>query len=506
MTSSKHGASGVAVPQGRAFEMRRREFLGAVGVGGLTAVLAACTGGGQSAREAAQDDGTLQWWDQFRPLTGMFEASLFEPYMQANNGVTIERRQMEGPDLAQAIQVARRSNQMPDVHSLAGLQATPAALVSEGWFQSIGAHADFEGSALGDQLFDGIHRFDGEVYSVPLFSGRMHEATPWVNTELLGQADVDPAESPATWDDLRAAAKRITDRTGVHGLVVPLKEVEYLKTLVTALAQSAGAPGTVGWTVDWRTGEYVYDSQPFVDALEFLVSLQADGVVHPSSASMGARDARARWAAGEAGIYLWGPWIIGGLMVDEPEAVERGIDAWSLPGAETTRNPIGRGPGTGVFWVNKDSQQPEVAAELLLQMSSREFQLQLASAMDQPPALVDVVAEADVHPAYARNIEHLAKDVRISPVPEAGNPSTWRVAAEMQDVHPDLGEIAQAILTGSGGDIKGELTKLNDAMNAERDRAIEAVSSEGADVGLEDWVFENWDPATDYDQAAYGAR
>jgi multiple sugar transport system substrate-binding protein len=482
--------------------MRRRGFLGAVGVGGLTAMLAACTGGGQSAQEAAKDDGTLQWWDQFRPLTGMLEASLFTPYMKANSGVTIERRQMEGVDLAQAIQVARRSNQMPDVHSLAGLQATPAALVSEGWFQSIGAHADFEGSALGDQLFDGIHRFDGEVYSVPLFSGRFHEATPWVNTELVGRADVDPAESPATWDDLRATAKRITDKTGVHGLVVPLKEVPYLTTLVTALAQSAGAPGPI----DWRTGEYVYSSQPFVDALEFLVSLQEDGVVHPSSASMGARDARARWAAGEAGIYPWGPWIIGGLMVDEPEAVERGIDAWRLPGAETTRHPIGRGPGVGVFWVNQESQQVPDAAELLLQMSSREFQVQLASAMDQPPALIDVVAEADVHPAYARNIEHLAKDVRISPVPEVGNPSTWRVAAEMKDIHPDLGEIAQAVLTGSGGDIKGELTKLNDAMSAERDRAITVVRDDGADVGLEDWVFANWDPATDYDQAAYAAR
>jgi multiple sugar transport system substrate-binding protein len=480
----------------------RRAFMGAVGAGTLTAMLAACTGGGQSAQQATQDDGTLQWWDQFRPLTELFETGLFAPYMAANEGARIERRQMDGPDLAQAIQVARRSNQMPDVFTLAGLQATPAALVGEDWFQPIGTHADFESGAIGDQLYDGVHRFDGEVYSVPLFSGRFHDATPWVNTDLVGQADVDPAESPATWDDLRATARRITDRTGVHGLVVPTKDVTYLTPLVNWLAQSAGAPGTI----DWATGEYAYDSQPFVDALEFLVALQKDGVVHPSSASMGPRDARARWAAGEAAVFPWGPWMIGGLMVDEPEAVERGIDAWRLPCPETTRNIVSRGPGAGVFWVSKQSQQADLAAEVLLQMSSPEFQAQLATAMDQPPALVDVVADADVHPAYARNIGYMEEDVRIAPVPETGNPATWRVAVEMRDIHPNLGEVTQSILTGASDDIQGELTKLNDAMSAERDRAIEAVTADGAEVGVEDWAFTNWDRAADYDQAAYAAR
>jgi multiple sugar transport system substrate-binding protein len=486
----------------RAPGVTRRTFLGAAGVGTLTAMLAACTGGGQMAEQATQDDGTLRWWDQFRPLTELFETGLLAPYMAANEGVAIERRQMEGPDLAQAIQVARRSNQMPDVFTLAGLQASPAALLGEDWFQPIGQHADFEGSALGDQLYDGVHRFDGEVYSLPLFSGRFHDATPWVNTELVGKADVDPAESPATWDDLRTTAKRITDRTGVHGLVVPTKDTTYLTPLVSWLAQSAGAPGTV----DWATGEYVFSSQPFVDALEYLLALQKDGVVHPSSASMGPRDARARWAAGEAAVFPWGPWMIGGLMVDEPSAVERGIEAWRLPCPESTRNIVSRGPGSGVFWLSRQSQQAEVAAELLLTMTTPEFQAQLATAMDQPPALTEVVADADVHPAYARNIAFMEDDVRIAPVPETGNPATWRVAVEMRDIHPNLGEVAQAVLTGATKDVKGELTKLNDAMSAERDRAIETVRSEGVEVSVDDWVFANWDRSTDYDQTAYAAR
>ncbi|HIZ36756.1 MAG TPA: ABC transporter substrate-binding protein [Candidatus Ruania gallistercoris] len=488
--------------------MGRRQFVGGTGVAALGAVLAGCTGGGQTSQEQADAagaaSGVLQWWDQFRPLTELFQSSLFDPYMAEHPDVTIERRQMDGPSLGTALQVGRRSNQLPDVHSTAGLGSSAAALVSEDWFQPIDGLADFASSPLAEQLYDGIHRFEEEIYAVPLFSGRWHDAIPWLNTQLLEQADVDPEESPATWDDLRGVARTITSGTEAHGIVVPMKEVNYLDALTGRLAMTAGAPGPGG--VDWATGEYIYDSQPYIDAVEFLLALQTDGVLHPSSPSMGTRDARARWAAGEAAIYLWGPWFIGGLLVDEPESVERGLGVWHIPCPEPTRNFVYSGPGPGVFWLSSQSDQPEVAADLLLQMTTREFQAELAAAMDQPPALLDVVAEADVHPAYERSIAFLAEDMRIGPVPEVGNPGVWRVATEMRDIHPNVGEIVQSVLTGSTTDIAGELRKFNDERMAERDRALEVVAGEGIDVDVDDWVFANWDPAADYDQQAYDGR
>ncbi|NEE03822.1 ABC transporter substrate-binding protein [Phytoactinopolyspora halotolerans] len=504
---TRHGAARV----GR--DISRRRFIGGSSAGVLAAVLASCTGGGQSSEENAAaggessgPGGPLQWWDQFRPLTEMFERDLFGPYMEEHPDVTIERRQMDAPDLGQALQVGRRSSQLPDVHSVAGLGSSPAALVSEGWFQPIGSHADFEGSPVADQIFDGIHRFDGEIYSFAPFSGRRHEAAPWLNTELLAEADVDPEQSPATWDDFRAAARRVQDGTGdgVHGVLIPTQDPIYLDALVHRLATAAGAPGP--GAIDWATGDYIHDSQPYLDAVEFLVSLQADGVVHPASASMGPRDARARWAAGEAAIYPWGPWFIGGLLVEEPEAVERGVGVWHVPTPETTRNFVYSSPAPGVFWVSSESDQPELAADLLLQMTTREFQAKLAAAMDQPPALLDVVAEADVHPTYAQNVSFFEEDVRIGPVPEVATPGVWRVLAEMRDIHPNLGEIVQAVLTGSTDDVAGDLRRYKDELSAERERALEVVQGEGVEVDLDAWVFSNWDPATDYDQQAYAER
>src|SRR5699024_4934340 len=84
---------------------------------------------------------------------------------------------------------------------------------------------------------------------------------------------------------------------------------------------------------------------------------------------------------------------------------------WHLPGPENERNTIYSGPPGGVFWVSADAREPEAASQLLHRMSTREFQAALARAMDQPPAMLEVVEEADVHPAYAECISFFEDDV-----------------------------------------------------------------------------------------------
>lgn len=486
----------------------RRRLLAAAGAISSGAALAACTGGGQSAEEAkggaGGDTGTVAWWDQFRPLTELFEEEVFGPYAESHPGVTINRRQMEGPDLGQALQLARRSNQLPDVHSLAGLEAAPAALVAEDWFQPIGDLVDVDGSPIADQLYDGIHRFDDQIYTIPVFTGRSHVLCPWTNTELLQAADVDPDTSPATWDDLRGTLKTLTKKTpdDAYGTLLPSQDPAYLTGLITHLAQTAGAPGGI----DWRTGEYVYHSQPFLDAIEYLQSLQSDQVVHPSSPSMGPRDGRARFAAGHGAVYLWGSWIIGGLMVEEPEAIERGIGVWQVPSQEQDGAFVYGGPPGAPFWVSGSSKNAKLAADVLLQLVTEDVQRKLAETMDQAPVLTEIVADSDAHPTYKRNVEYMTSDTRIAPVPEVGTPDVAMVLAEMRDVHPDLGEIVQSVLTGDTADPAKALKQYSDKVTAERDRAIATVQKDGGKVDTDAWVFGNWDPTQDYTQESYDAR
>ncbi|MGC4939516.1 ABC transporter substrate-binding protein [Kribbella sp. DT2] len=487
----------------------RRQVLSTLGGLALgVPLLNACTGGGKSTQNAGADPGdanagpvTLTWWDQFRPLTELFEQKLFVDYKAKHGNVTVQRRQLDAADLGQALQLARRSNQLPDVHSTAGLTGSTAALVTNGWFQPVGDFVDLANSPVKDYLYDGIHRFDGKVYTFPVFSGQWHDSTTWVNTQLVERAGLDPEQSPPTWDAYRAAVRTIDQKTpdNVHGLLLPMKDTEYLEGKLNALAQMAGAPGQT----DWRTGEIIVATEPFFQAMEFLLALQRDGVLHPASSSLGPRDARARWAAGEAALFPWGPWFIGGLMVEESPAVERGISAWQIPAPSTQRGTVYVAPAPGSFFVSDQAKNPKVAADLMAQLTTPEFAAQLASRMDQPPILIDAVGSAKVHPAYKKNVEFFQQDVRIGPVPEVGNAGVAKVLAETRDVHPDPGEIVQAVLTGSTKDYRGALKQYAEKATAERKRAIEAAGKKGAEVAESDWVFDNWQPGKDYTQASY---
>src|SRR5690625_5591502 len=79
--------------------------------------------------------------------------------------------------------------------------------------------------------------------------------------------------------------RRVMDGSDTEGIFVPGQDPAYLNQLVTRLAQTAGAPGTI----DWTSGEYIQDTQPFLDTFEFLKSLLDDGLLHSASPSMGDR-------------------------------------------------------------------------------------------------------------------------------------------------------------------------------------------------------------------------
>ncbi|TWD74913.1 carbohydrate ABC transporter substrate-binding protein (CUT1 family) [Kribbella amoyensis] len=487
----------------------RRAFLrtaGGVALG--IPLLSACTGSGESSQSAGADPSdsaagpvTVTWWDHYRPLTELFEKKLFVEYKKDHGNVTLQRRQLDPADLGQALQLARRSNQLPDVHSTAGLGGSAAALVTNGWFQPLDDLIDLANNPLKDYLYDGIHRFDGKVYTFPVFSGNWHDSTTWVNTALVKRAGLDPEQSPKTWDEYRAAIRTIDQKTpdSVHGLLLPMKDTDYLAGKLNAFAQMAGAPGQT----DWKTGETIVATDPFFEAMEFLLALQKDGVLHPASSSLGPRDARARWAAGEAALFAWGPWFIGGLMVEESPAVKRGISAWQIPAPTAQRGIVYVSPSPGSFFVSDQAKNPKVAADVMARMTTPEFAAQLATRMDQPPILTDAVAKAEVHPAYRKNVEFFQQDVRIAPVPEVRNAGVAKVLAEMRDVHPSPGEIVQAVLTGSTKDYKAALKQYADKATAERKRAIDAAKKKGAEVSDADWVFDNWQPGQDYTQSSY---
>lgn len=168
-------------------------------------------------------------------------------------------------------------------------------------------------------------------------------------------------------------------------------------------------------------------------------------------------------------------------------------------------NLLYNSPQGGVFWINSQSQNPAIAADILTGFNSEEYYIGLAERMDQPPLDLAAVAKANVHPTYKQAVEFFQDIVRLEPSPLVRNAAVSQVLAEMTDVRPNLGDLIQGAFSGDITDYAAALQGYEDRMTAERERALGVVQGRGVDVSIDDWVFSNWDPTQDYTAEAYAA-
>lgn len=440
----------------------------------------------------AQDVTTIKWWDVFQPLAPLHE-KLWAEYA-ASHPAKVEYTGMNPSDMMQALQLANRSNQMPDVFHVPGGGADQVNLLqSEGWFAPLAESFAFDKPFQKEVLAEGFTTFGGKLYTFPIFSFRQSTTSLWYFKDGIA----DPG--PATWEDAREAAKAAT-KDGKYGLILPLQFVDRMRAHLVDLAQAAGAPGEI----DWKTSEYAYASQPFIDALNFLLGFQQDGSLHPASSSLDARQGRARWAAGESAMFFDGPWN-SGVLNGSFQTVIDSIDVVRVPypAAAAGSSFTYRGPTVGTFYISAQSPNVEVASEVLQLFTSEDYYVGLAERMDQPPLDLSAVEKANVHPGYKKVVSGYADYVRLAPDPLIRNPAIAQVYAEMKPVTPGLGEIVQGAFAGAFSDPKPVLQQYADQMTAERARAVEVVAAKGAAVSVDDWKFDAWTPGEDFTSDKY---
>jgi multiple sugar transport system substrate-binding protein len=458
-------------------------------IAGMAALSATALANGTRSVHA-QDVTTLQWWDHFQPLTQLHD-SLIVQYTQANPGIAVQHQVMNPADMMQSLQLAFRGGEAPDITSVPDSLAVTSQLLRAGRFAPLTDAVVLDKPFQTEALFEGMHRIDGQTYTFPTFSFRWHSTALWFHKQMMQDAGVDAEAGPKTWDEIRDAARKATTG-GRYGLLLPIQFTGRMEAHLRELAQLAGGVGPI----DWNTGEYAFASDEFVAALEFLLSFQQDNTLHPASSSLDARQGRVRWAAGEAALFTDGPWNSGSLLGIDP-AVLDGVGVQPNPG-QAEGGAVHVMPAVGTFWVTADSANTEAASGLLGLMTSDEFYVALAERMDQPPLDLSAVERANVHATYKTVIAAYQNSVRLAPEPLIRNPDVAQVNAEMRTVSPGLGELIQGVFAGAVPDIRQALQDYQDAMTAERDRAINVATGNGASVSVDDWKFDTWQKGTDF--------
>jgi sn-glycerol 3-phosphate transport system substrate-binding protein len=136
------------------------------------------------------------------------------------------------------------------------------------------------------QYFPALHPnaiVDRHVYGVPF-----QNSTPllYYNVEQFREAGLDPDRPPLTWDELAAAARKLTKREGDRvtrwGIMMP-SNYDYGGWILSALVMSNGGR----YFNEEYGGEVYYDTPTMLGALTFWSDLVHKHKVHPAGEQKG---------------------------------------------------------------------------------------------------------------------------------------------------------------------------------------------------------------------------
>lgn len=276
----------------------RREFLKAGALGTVGLVSAASGVSFARARPAAQTSTTITVIDPWSGAPDLNKAqnAQIQRFMDSHPDISVERSDIPFGDFRQMLIQGAAAGELPDVvlidnpdfHAFAALGVlTDLTQAIEAWGQA-------------DQYFPGHWSstiFQGVNYGVPVFSNCL---AWWMNTDLRESADVD---TPATWDDLREAAKALTqnDRYGaaVSGIHNEEGAFQWLAFLWSAGSDLA--------TINDEGGQA---------ALQLWVDLVNEGYMSKGMLGWDQGAVKDEFGNLRAAMMLNGPWMIPSMTND----------------------------------------------------------------------------------------------------------------------------------------------------------------------------------------------
>lgn len=512
-------------PQGRS-ELSRRRLLGlGFGMAGLAAAGCQVQTSDKSSgpkptveipdakKKLPTKDLTFRWIDS-GSLKALFNKAVLDAYHKKHPNVTTDYTGQDWPTVNKTVTLGIRNGSAPDIFAMPQ-PVPPATAVKEGWVQPIDALIpDFdewrkqwpEGS-----LVPGEHVFDGKVYTVPLSSSMVPNQLLIYDEAILDDAGIDPDSDLVSWDQMRAAARKVTKRGDgkVYGLMIP--GGQRVGRIVMGLAASAGWPSSETiWGFDFTTGEYAFDAPEVMDALEHLRGFESDGSLFPGCLTFKNDDVVGRMPNGVAGLTFHGPYYVADWKEAAPDWKFGFLGQPPREKGHKVTEPY-QAVGQNLIWVNAETPYPEIAGDLFSYVGSvagQTQQVRLTKGLIQSviPKANRQAKGFDLDPHGVKAAQIAAAQLRKCPIPSVRNPDVSAALVEAMTIKPDFNELVQGIFTGDVTDPAKTFAQYNSKLNKALDTSIAEARAKGADISRDDWVFADWDPKKDFDAEDYGQR
>lgn len=199
--------------------------------------------------------------------------------------------------------------------------------------------------------------YKDEVYGLRITSNNL---ALYYNKELFDNAGLEYPTADWTWDDLRNAAKTLTDKeNGVYGLDLPVYDESggYCWTWLPFLWQNGGQ------LLNEDRTEAIVNSAEGVGALEYWRALVDDGSVPLSAAASGVN----RFSSGITAMMIDGPWSLS-TYIEDPNFVDK-LGVAPLP-QNTAQATVVGGEGVVIF---SNTDYPQEAYDYLTHLCCSDF-------------------------------------------------------------------------------------------------------------------------------------
>jgi multiple sugar transport system substrate-binding protein len=465
-----------------------------------------------SGAKLPTDKVNFRWVDS-GDQKAVFLKQYFALYQQAHPNITIQYDPLPWNEIGKVVPLGVQNGNAHDVFQVPLNVPGPQA-VTEGWVAPlddlIPNFQEWKKAFPNGAFASGITDFNGKTYTIPLTSNQRYSTLILYNSEIMQKAGYDPSAKPLTWDEFRAAAKKITQQGAgkYYGLIIGGNQTNQWSDFVGSLGRMAGAPGSGGDNItnniDYRTGEYTFTTDAYLGALDLLLALKGDGSIFPGSNALTAPQARSQMPQGAAGMILQGPWNVPQWKREAPN-FKFGVGSQPVPNTGTPL-PLSYGPGgSNLLWVYAKSPNKAIAADIFSYLGTEQGQTAWGTISDgaDAPIFPSASKNAKLDPEAQQAQQLFIQQMRLRPDPAVRNPDVSLVDLELKTLTPNFGQVLQGLYTGQIKDPKAAMQDLKDRTEKELDRAIKAAQAKGAKVSRDDWKFPNWDPTKDFTEADY---
>jgi multiple sugar transport system substrate-binding protein len=294
---------------------------------GLAVGLSACGGGGEADQDTAgtstaEETGNGDAGDGGGEATEAIELSMLAPiysdatktlwegfisdFEKANPTISINLEMQSWENIGSVIATKVQAGQAPDILSKDAFTdyVKDDLLYSADEILSPETIADFQDSFVANASMD------GKQYGMPLIASAR---ALFLNDDIFAEAGLDPSQPPATWEELKADAKKITDLDkGYYGYGMPLGSEEAQGELAMWAFTNGGSYGDAT--------ELTLDAPANVEAAEFMQGMIEEGLTQPDAgATQRTPMINNVFFQGKMGMAVGLPPFIGMIASDAPD-------------------------------------------------------------------------------------------------------------------------------------------------------------------------------------------